>query len=77
MSTQHFAGRLELDLTALQASQEPCGHTSVCQTPENQPKWEKKNVCENSDTSEQVCASLQKWPVDIKDSSFQETSVGF
>lgn len=29
MSTQRFAGRLKLDLTTLQASQETCGYTST------------------------------------------------
>lgn len=51
--------------------------TLACAKPQRINPNEKINVCENSDTSDQVCTSLQKWPVDIAGSGFQETSVGF
>lgn len=60
MSTQHFAGRLKLNLTTLQASQETCGYTSVVPNPTESAQM-RKSVHENSQSSEQVPASLQKW----------------
>lgn len=75
MSTQCFAGRLKLDLTILQASQETCGYTSTVPNLRGSVQMS-KTVYENSQSSEQVSASLQKC-VDITGSNFQETSMGF
>lgn len=75
MSMQRFAGRLKLDLTTLQASQETCGYTSMVPNLRESAQM-RKSVYENSQSSEQVSASLQKC-VDITDSNFQETSMGF
>lgn len=75
MSTQRFAGRLKLDLTTLQASQETCGYTSTVPNLRESAQM-RKSVYENSQRSEQVSASLQKC-MDRTGSNFQKTSMGF
>lgn len=75
MFTEHFAGRLKLDLTTLQTSQETCGYTSTVPNLRESAQM-RKSVYENSQSSEQVSASLQKCVVKTG-SNFQETSMGF
>lgn len=75
MSTQRFAGRLKLDLTTLQTSKETCGYISTVPNLRESAQM-RKSVYENSQSSEQVSASLQKCVV-ITSSNFQETSMGF